>query len=345
MISGTAQVGQTLSTSNGTWGGSPATYTYLWERCDTSGKNCNSTGVATQTYPVTSADLGDTLEAAVTAHNTAGFATATSAPTATVTSPPPTPPTSSVLPMISGTAQVGQTLSTSNGTWGGSPATYTYLWQRCDTSGKNCNSTGVATQTYPVTSADLGYTLEAAVTAHNSAGFATATSAPTATVSSAPLTGTFGKTTVGASSDVAVANRKRVNAYAVSASVSVTKLSVYLQPTGTSGTQVLEGVIYAGSGGSPGPLIAVSKPLTFASTSTAGWYDLQFSAPVSLAAGTYWIGFMSGSTSYVAGFRYDSVAGSRAYNVNTYTSGPSNPFGSASTDSEQMSLYATYTTG
>ncbi len=53
-----------------------------------------------------------------------------------------------MLPMISGTAQVGQTLSTSNGTWGGSPATYTYLWQRCDTSGKNCNSTGVVSQTY-----------------------------------------------------------------------------------------------------------------------------------------------------------------------------------------------------
>ncbi len=34
------------------------------------------------------------------------------------------------------------------------------------------------------------------------------------------------------------------------------------------------------------------------------------------------------------------------YNTNTYTSGPSNPFGSSlTTDGEQTSLYATYTPG
>ena len=164
-------------------------------------------------------------------------------------------------------------------------------------------------------------------------------------MTSAPSTGTFGKTTVGASGDSAAANRKRVNRYAVSASVSVTKLSMYLQPASTSGSQTLEGVIYSDSGGSPGSLIAVSNQLTFASTNTAGWYDLPFSTPVSLPAGNYWIGFISGSSPNVIGFRYDSVAGSRAYNANTYSSGPSNPFGAATTDSEQMSLYATYTTG
>ena len=269
----------------------------------------------------------------------------------TQTPPPTTPPTNSTLPMISGSAQVGQTLSTSNGTWGGSSATYTYQWQRCDTSGNNCEPIALATlQNYLVASADVGSTLEVAVTAQNTAGSATATSGPTPTVSSSsppppPSTGTFGKTTVGASTDSVVANRKRVNRYAVSASVSVTKLSVYLQPASTSGTQTLEGVIYADSGGSPGSLIAVSNQLTFASTNTAGWYDLPFSTPVSLAPGNYWIGFVSGSSSYVVAFRYDSVAGSRAYNANTYSSGPSNPFGSASTDSEQISLYATYTTG
>jgi hypothetical protein len=47
----------------------------------------------------------------------------------------------------------------------------------------------------------------------------------------------------------------------------------------------------------------------------------------------------------VAGFRYDSVTAARAYNANSYTSGATNPFGSASTDNEQTSLYATYTPG
>jgi len=45
----------------------------------------------------------------------------------------------------------------------------------------------------------------------------------------------------------------------------------------------------------------------------------------------------------VAGFRYDKVEGSRVWNANTYSSGPSNPFGAASIDGKQMSLYATYT--
>ena len=52
---------------------------------------------------------------------------------------------------------------------------------------------------------------------------------------------------------------------------------------------------------------------------------------------------ISGGTSYVAGFRYTNVNGSRTYNSNTYTSTPSNPFGTANTDAEQMSEYATYT--
>jgi len=67
--------------------------------------------------------------------------------------------------------------------------------------------------------------------------------------------------------------------------------------------------------------------------------------PVKLAAGTYWIGELTGSTANITGFRFDSVAGSRDYNSNVYTSGPSNPFGAFHTDAEQASLYATFTPG
>ena len=54
---------------------------------------------------------------------------------------------------------------------------------------------------------------------------------------------------------------------------------------------------------------------------------------------------MSGSTYDAAGFRWDSVSGSRALNANVCGSRPSNPSGSFSTDAEQMSLYATCTPG
>ena len=158
-------------------------------------------------------------------------------------------------------------------------------------------------------------------------------------------TSTFGNTAIGAGSDWFSNDRKRVNRYALSANATVSKLSVYLHPTSYSGTQPIKGVIYADSGGTPVSLLAVSNQLTFASTNAAGWYDLTFPTPPHLAAGNhYWIGVITGSSYGVAGFRYNSVANSRDYNANPYSSGPSNPFGTVTTiDSDQMSLYATYT--
>jgi hypothetical protein len=156
---------------------------------------------------------------------------------------------------------------------------------------------------------------------------------------------TFGKTSVGASSDVFAANRKRVNEYSLPVAGSVSKLSVYLAPTTNQGQQVLEGILYTNAAGKPGNLLGTTAPLAFSSSNAAGWYDLSFATPLNLAAGSYWIGVITGETGKVAGFRYDSVGGSRDWNANTYTSGPSNPFGAVTTDSEQTSLYATYTPG
>jgi DNA-binding beta-propeller fold protein YncE len=102
-------------------------------------------------------------------------------------------------------------------------------------------------------------------------------------------------------------------------------------------------LIYSDSGGKPETLLGSTEQLTFRSTNAAGWYDLSFASPVKLAAGNYWIGLMTGPTSNVIGFRYDNVAGARDYNTNSFSSGPSNPFGSATTDGEQISLYGTYT--
>jgi subtilisin family serine protease len=268
------------------------------------------------------------------------YATYTPAP------PPSAPPGNTSLPVVSGTAQVGQTLTTSNGSWSGSPNGYTYVWERCDMNGNNCNPISPASlatsQTYTVSSGDVGSTLEAQVTASNTIGSAHANSAPTATVSS---TGVFGKTSVGARSDRFAPDRKRVNRWPLTTSGTVTKLSIYLQPTSTSGQQVIQGVIYADSGGTPGSLVATTNAFTFTSTNTAGWYDLTFPTPPHVAAGNYWLGVLTGNSSGVAGFRYDSVSGSRDYNSNAFTSTPSNPFGPVTTDSEQTSLYATYTIG
>ena len=163
---------------------------------------------------------------------------------------------------------------------------------------------------------------------------------PGCTAPPTPLT--FGKTSVGGKSDTFAANRKRVNRYALATSGSVSKLSLYLAPTSTSGQQVIKGIIYSDNAGKPEALLGTSEQLTFKSSNAAGWYDLSFSSPVKLTAGNYWIGVITGATGGVAGFRYDSVAGARDYNTNSYSTGPSNPFGSIATDGEQASLYATY---
>lgn len=254
----------------------------------------------------------------------------------------PLAPVNSGPPAISGSAQSGQTLSASNGSWLNSPTSFSYAWQRCNSLGVSCLAiSGATSSAYTLHAADVGYTIRVAVKASNSAGSATATSGQTAVVTAG--VGTFGTNSVGGSSDTFSANLKRVNSYSLPASGSVTKLSVYLTPTGTSGQADIKGVIYSDSGGAPSSLLAVSNELVFSNTQAAGWYDLTLPAAVNLAAGKYWIGLITGGTTGAAGFRYSSVSASRDKNSNTYASGPSNPFGSFVTDSEQMSLYATYT--
>ncbi len=347
VISGTAEVGQTLTASNGEWTENPTSFAYQWQRCNSGGTSCAAISGATEkTYKAATADVGSTLRVAVTASNAAGPSSpASSEHTAVVTAPSP-PVQTGTPPVISGTAEVGQTLTASNGEWTESPTKYAYQWQRCNSGGTSCAAISGATEkTYKAATADVGSTLRVAVTASNAAGPSSpASSEHTAVIQSAQAPQTFGTTTVGGSSDTFAANRKRVNRYALSTAGSVSKLSIYLAPTSNSGQQLIEGVVYAESAGAPTTLLGTSTPLTFKSTNVAGWYELNFATPLSLAAGNYWIGIITGESSGVAGFRYTSVTNSRDYNTNTYTSGPSNPFGTPTTDSEEMSIYATYST-
>jgi subtilisin family serine protease len=340
-IAGTAQQGQTLTLHAGTWSNNPTTFAYQWMQCDELGTSCLPISGATgSTYVPGAADIGHTIIVVETASNAGGSsAPAPSAPTAKVIPPPPvntSPPT------ITGTPRQGQTLTASNGAWTNSPTSFAFQWSRCDATGANCASISGATSTYTVVSADVGSTLRVAVIASNAGGSSSpARSSATSVVQAS--SSQFGKSAIGASSDTFLADRKRVNRYALPVPGTVTKLSIYLSHTATSGQQSLKGLIYADSGGSPGALLGISEQVIFTGTSSSGWYDLVFASPIGLSAGNYWIGVITGATSGVAAFRYDTVAGSRAYNANAYTSGPSNPFGAFSSDGEQTSLFATYT--
>jgi hypothetical protein len=79
-------------------------------------------------------------------------------------------PVNTVAPAITGTAQEGQTLTCSTGTWSGSPS-YTYQWKR------NGSNIGSATNsTYTLVTADVGQSIKCTVTATNFIGSANADS-------------------------------------------------------------------------------------------------------------------------------------------------------------------------
>jgi Polysaccharide lyase len=193
-INGNAQVKSLLTATPGTWTGKSLRYAYQWLRCGSTGASCLAiTGASAQTYSVSTTDSGATVRVIVTASNRNGSAAATSGPTAVVTAPvsPPAPtpapsatsPSNTSLPVISGTAQQGQQLAASAGSWSGTPTTYTYNWQRCDSGGLSCASVSGATGTsYVLGSADVGSTMRVSVTASNSVGSATASSAATTVV-------------------------------------------------------------------------------------------------------------------------------------------------------------------
>ena len=81
-------------------------------------------------------------------------------------------PVNTVTPVISGTNAVGQTLTTTNGTWTGIPSpTYTYQWKR-----DGSNIGGATSVTYVLVEADADTNVTCEVTATNALGAASATS-------------------------------------------------------------------------------------------------------------------------------------------------------------------------
>jgi hypothetical protein len=182
VVSGSPQVGETLTSSSGLWNGNPTRLSYRWQRCNASGAGCAAiAGATAQTYTLMQADAGSRIRVSVTARNGYGSTSVESAATAAVGTV--AAPTNTTPPAITGTAQAGQTLTASTGSWSGTATSFSFQWQRCDAAGNACVAIPAATAgTYVVAASDSGFTLRVAVTATNAAGSATATSGQTAVV-------------------------------------------------------------------------------------------------------------------------------------------------------------------
>ena len=162
-ISGTIQRGQTLSTTDGTWSNGTIIFSYQWKR---GGVDIGS--ATSNTYTLVTDDDNDFITCNVTATNDAG-ATSKISNTLGLVLAAPLLLTS---PVASGTAQLGQTLSTTDGTWQGiATIAFTYQWRR-DAS----NIGGATSSAYTLVAADYTTDVDCVVTATNGLGNASADS-------------------------------------------------------------------------------------------------------------------------------------------------------------------------
>ena len=113
-ISGSFRVGSVVSATTGEWENSPTGYAYAWQRCATNNSlaSCSPIAGATQaTYVLTAADDGYWVRVVVTASNSGGSGSRYSLPSVQVKR---LLPVNTVRPVLSGSAQVGQALTTSD---------------------------------------------------------------------------------------------------------------------------------------------------------------------------------------------------------------------------------------
>lgn len=195
VITGTLQVGETLSVSDGTWDNSPSGYTYQWySRPSSIGTKTNLGTASTQALSAGHVDLY--IGCDVTATNTGGSRTESAATVGPITAAGSLP-VNTVAPSISGTAASGQTLTIGNGTWTGNPTpTYTYQWNK--TTPITVNGTAVTVDaetvyggkanmgtasTQALAQTDVGSVVGCSVTGTNTLGSATADAPVTAEVS------------------------------------------------------------------------------------------------------------------------------------------------------------------
>jgi hypothetical protein len=166
VVTGAAVAGATLTMTRGGWSATTDTaYSYSWQRCEADGSSCAAiAGAIATTYRLVAADVDKTLKAVVTATNPDAAVPSSSAATAKVK---PAPPAATVLPVLSGTAQVGKTLTLTLGTWTGATGTPAPAFYRC---GATCVRLSGTANTYTLTAADAGYSIRGTVTASGPGG-------------------------------------------------------------------------------------------------------------------------------------------------------------------------------
>lgn len=178
-ISGTPQVGYTLTCISQFGGADPIDLEFVWTK--TPGGVI--AGATEGSYNPVAADVGATITCTVTATNANGVAESTSpavGPIAAAAAPQAEPvppefykPANVVVPSINGSMQVGQDISVMAGTWNANPAAeYSYQWKR-----DSQPIVGANGPMYTLVADDVGAMITCTVVAFNSEGSSQRTTA------------------------------------------------------------------------------------------------------------------------------------------------------------------------
>lgn len=262
-ISGTPEVGKTLTAVPTTYSPTPVSYTYQWTR-----NGSYIEGATAKTYTLTGEDAGQMIAVGMEPHRDGYNSPFTETAQVRVSVPFATQPT----PTITGTKAVGYTLTASRGNWSPAATTYTYQWYR---DGKAIY--GATKSSYKAVTADGGTKITVKVTAKKS-GYTTAskssasstvlkrlTATPSLTITGTAKvkntltakTGTWGPGTVtktyqwyrnGKAISGATRSTYKVSVKDAFASISVKvtgKKSGYLTTSRTSSTKVPVGIKYS----------------------------------------------------------------------------------------------------
>jgi uncharacterized repeat protein (TIGR02543 family) len=162
-VTGTAQVGQVLTAVTTNLGGS-GTISYAWERGDSAtGSFAAISGATAATYTLTAEDLNKYVRATVSRVDNSG--TVSSAAAGPISLPPLTGTVT-----VTGTAQVGMTLTANTAGLGGG-GTISYQWQRGDSAdGTFTVISGATDASYSLTTADLNKHVRVRVSRVNNTG-------------------------------------------------------------------------------------------------------------------------------------------------------------------------------
>ncbi|MEU0267602.1 carboxypeptidase regulatory-like domain-containing protein [Nocardioides sp. NPDC006303] len=153
VVSGAALVGETLTATGGDWDVDGVSVSYQWQR---DGEPIE--GAVETTYAIGEADAGHVLSVLVTAEKT-GYVSGSAASEATdVVSHGPL--VNAQAPIVSGTPQVGETLTAYPGVWNADGATFTFQWLR-----DGARIAGATEETYALGADDLNAKISVEVTA------------------------------------------------------------------------------------------------------------------------------------------------------------------------------------